>query len=102
MIGIEVYIRAAGGVSEAARMAGVHRATVSRWQARGVVPHKYERQAREVVQRHIEEMQRATAQAAAADAPTAPAGIDTDASTPETDGDAVPTPAIHWHDGPLD
>lgn len=59
MIGTDIYIRAAGGVQEAARLLGVHRATVSRWQRSGLIPQRYARTVREIVERHILEVQRA-------------------------------------------
>lgn len=60
MIGTHIYVKAAGGVQEAARQLGVHRATVSRWQRDGIIPSKYQRAARIIVERHLLEVQLAT------------------------------------------
>lgn len=74
MIGTDIYIRAAGGVQEAARLLGVHRATVSRWQRSGLIPQRYARAVREIVERHILEVQRAAGYTTERDALAHPEG----------------------------
>lgn len=59
MIDTKLYIRAAGGVQEGARLLGVHRATLSRWQHSGMIPTKYADGARRVIEQHLAEVKHA-------------------------------------------